>query len=269
MSDDRALDTSEVPAYRDGLRLDGKRIVVAGAGQGIGRQTCHALAQAGARLVCMDVDSDAADHVARETDGIPVVADVRDPGDLARVLDAAESEFGGLDGIVDIVGMAKWGPLTHISDEDADWTFDMVYKHAWHLVRLGGTRMRKTGGAMCFIASVSGMTGAQWHAPYGAAKAALISLVKSSAVEFGPNGIRVNAVAPGVVWTPRVSAMVDDEGKQQNIDNTPLRRVAIPADIAAAALFLMSPQADYITGQTLVVDGGVGVKFPYPLDALQ
>jgi NAD(P)-dependent dehydrogenase (short-subunit alcohol dehydrogenase family) len=116
------------------------------------------------------------------------------------------------------------------------------------------------------VASVSGITGAPRHAAYGAAKAGLMALVKSAAVELGPVGIRVNAVAPGVVWTPRVSGFLGETGRQSNANNAPLRRVALPADIAAAILFFMSDLAGYVTGQTLVVDGGVGAKFPYPMD---
>ena len=118
---------------------------------------------------------------------------------------------------------------------------------------------------MAFVASVSGLTSAPLHAAYGAAKAGLIGLVKSAAVELGPLGVRVNAVAPGVVWTPRVSGYLGEEGRKTNAANAPLRRVALPADIAAALLFLVSDLASYVSGQTLVVDGGVSAKFPYPL----
>jgi NAD(P)-dependent dehydrogenase (short-subunit alcohol dehydrogenase family) len=124
---------------------------------------------------------------------------------------------------------------------------------------------RGGGGVMVFVASVSGMSSAPRHAAYGAAKAGLIALVKSGAVELGPSGVRVNAVAPGVVWTPRVSAFLGEEGRQRNAENAPLRRVAQPADIAAALLYLASDLAGYVSGQTLVVDGGVGAKFPYPM----
>jgi NAD(P)-dependent dehydrogenase (short-subunit alcohol dehydrogenase family) len=92
-----------------------------------------------------------------------------------------------------------------------------------------------------------------------------MSLVRTAAVELGPTGVRVNAVAPGVVWTPRVSALLGEDGRTRNAANTPLRRVAEPADIAAAILFLSSDLSAYVTGQTLVVDGGVGAKFPYPM----
>jgi NAD(P)-dependent dehydrogenase (short-subunit alcohol dehydrogenase family) len=93
-----------------------------------------------------------------------------------------------------------------------------------------------------------------------------MSLVRTAAVELGPQGVRVNAIAPGMVWTPRVSAYVGDEGRKNNELNTPLRRVALPEDIAAALLFMVSDLSGYVNGQTLVVDGGVSVKFPYPMD---
>ncbi|MGB8943598.1 MAG: SDR family oxidoreductase, partial [Streptomyces sp.] len=108
------------------------------------------------------------------------------------------------------------------------------------------------------------LTAAPLHAAYGAAKAGLISLVRSAAVEYGPRGVRVNAVAPGVVWTPRVAGLIGEEGRVRNARNAPLDRVAETSDIASALLFFASPLSSYVTGQTLVVDGGVGVKFPYP-----
>ena len=117
---------------------------------------------------------------------------------------------------------------------------------------------------MVFVASVSGTTSAPRHAAYGAAKAGLMSLVRTGAVEMGPHNIRVNTVAPGAVWTPR-SRSSSAKRPRANVVNTPLRRIAQPADIAAAILFLASDLAAYVTGQTLGVDGGVGAKFPYPM----
>ncbi|HLF39914.1 MAG TPA: SDR family oxidoreductase, partial [Acidimicrobiia bacterium] len=152
------------------------------------------------------------------------------------------------------------------TDEAWDWTFDMVIRHAFLFGQEAGKVMAEDGGgSMVFIASVSGITSAPMHSPYGAAKAGLMSLVRTMAVELGPKAIRVNAVAPGMVWTPRVSQMVDEEGKQRNVDNAPLRRVALPEDIAGAALFLSSDLSSFVSGHTVVVDGGVGAKFPYPL----
>jgi NAD(P)-dependent dehydrogenase (short-subunit alcohol dehydrogenase family) len=258
-------DNSPVPDYPRLLRLDGRRFVVLGAGQGIGRQASHALASVGARLACVDQDPDLASDIAAEVDATPLSGNAYDRDDMARMFDDAGRALGGIDGVVDIIGMARYANLTEMSDEDWDWHFDIVLRHAFLAMQYGGRAMQANGGAMVFVASVSGITSAPRHSAYGAAKAGLMSLVRSGAVELGPSGIRVNAVAPGVVWTPRVSGYLGEEGRQRNIANTPLRRVAQPADIAAALLFLASDLAAYVTGQTLSVDGGVGAKFPYPM----
>jgi NAD(P)-dependent dehydrogenase (short-subunit alcohol dehydrogenase family) len=261
-----STDDSPVPDYGSLLRLDGKGAVVVGAGQGIGRQTTHALAQAGARVFCIDNQESLAKEIADEVGGIPWSCDARERGEVEDAVAAARSELGRIDCLVDIVGMAKYVALLETSDEDWDWTDGMVLRHAFLFSQYAGKAMVEDGGgAMCFVASVSGLTSAPNHAAYGVAKAGLMSLVRSTAVELGPSGVRSNAVAPGMVWTPRISQFVPEELKKRNEENTPLRRVAQPADIAAAALFLVSDLAAYVTGQTLTVDGGVGVKFPYPM----
>lgn len=260
-------DPNPIPDYPSRLRLDGRGVVVVGAGQGIGRQTVHALAQAGARVVCVDNREDLAREVAEEVGGIPAVADARERADVERVLDEAIRALGRIDAVADIVGMAKYVDAVDTSDEDWDWTMGIVLRHAVLFGQLAGRRMAEAGGgAMIFVASVSGITSAPRHAAYGVAKAGLMSWVRSLAVELGPKGVRVNAVAPGVVWTPRVAAYLSEAGKQKQERNAPLRRIAEPSDIAGAILFLASDLAGYINGQTLVVDGGVGVKFPYPMD---
>jgi NAD(P)-dependent dehydrogenase (short-subunit alcohol dehydrogenase family) len=153
-----------------------------------------------------------------------------------------------------------------LSDEEWAWHFDIVLRHAFLATQLGGRKLAGSGGGvMVFVASASGLTSAPRHAAYGAAKAGLMSLVRTAAVELGPSNVRVNAVAPGVVWTPRIAEMLSAERKAKNEENTPLRRVALPADIAAAILFLASDLSSFVTGQTLVVDGGVSAKFPYPM----
>jgi NAD(P)-dependent dehydrogenase (short-subunit alcohol dehydrogenase family) len=261
-------DDTEVPDYQARLRLDGKGVVVIGAGQGIGRQASHALAQSGARVFCVDIDEGLAGDIAAEVGGVPWSGDATTRTGAERLFADAQRDLERIDGVVDIIGMARYAQLVDLSDEDWNWHHDIVLRHAYLAIQLGGRAMAATGGgAMAFVASVSGLTGAPHHAAYGAAKAGLMALVRSAAVELGPSGIRVNAVAPGVVWTPRVSGFLGEEGRQRNNANTPLRRVALPADIASALLFLMSDLAAYVNGQTLVVDGGVGAKFPYPLDS--
>jgi NAD(P)-dependent dehydrogenase (short-subunit alcohol dehydrogenase family) len=134
-------------------------------------------------------------------------------------------------------------------------------QHAYPLLAARG------GGTMAFVSSASGVGSAPYHSAYGAAKAALISLVKSAAIEFGDAGVRVNAVAPGTVATPRFVDFLGDEGVSLNAHNAPLgRNSSAPFDIAAALLFLSSPMSAFITGQVLLADGGVGVKYAYPLE---
>jgi NAD(P)-dependent dehydrogenase (short-subunit alcohol dehydrogenase family) len=172
--------------------------------------------------------------------------------------------------VVDIVGMAQYaGLLEGLDDELWQWHQDICLRHVYLALQIGGRRLRDAGGgSMVFVASASGISAAPEHAAYGAAKAGVMALVPSAAVELGPHGIRVNAVAPGVVWTPRVSGYLGEKGRQRNAENAPLGRVALPADIAAAILFFTSDLSSYVSGQTLSVDGGVGVKFPYPMPEL-
>ena len=260
------LDADAVPDYPGWLRLDGRTIVCIGAGQGIGRQAAHALAAVGAIVLCVDIEPDRAALVADEVGGLAWSGDVTDRADSARLFRDAEKALGEVHGVVDIVGMARYASIADTDDDGWAWHHDIVLRHAWLALQHGTPALRRAGGgSFAFVASVSGLGGAPLHAAYGAAKAGLASLVRSAAVELGPSGIRVNAVAPGVVWTPRVSGYLGDAGRRANEANTPLGRVALPADIAAALLFLSSDLASYVSGQVLVVDGGVSAKFPYPL----
>ena len=261
-----SIDDSPVPDFPGRLRLDGRRFVLIGAGQGIGRQAAHALTAVGARVFCIDVEPKLADEIAQEVGGVAGSGDATDRTDAERLFTEAQSAFGGLDGVVDIVGMAHYADLVDLTDDEWNWHFDICLRHAFLAMQLGGRALAAAGGgAMVFVASVSGITSAPRHSAYGAAKAGLMSLVRSAAVELGPSNVRVNAVAPGVVWTPRVSGLLGDEGRERNERNAPLRRVAYPADIASALLFLASDLAACVSGQTLVVDCGVGAKFPYPM----
>jgi len=251
-------DESPVPDYPGLLRLDGRRFLVLGAGQGIGRQASHALASVGARLACVDQDADLDDDIATEVDATPLSGNAFDRDDMARLFDDAGRVLGGLDGVVDIIGMARYADLIEMSDEDWNWHFDIVLRHAFLAMQYGGRAMRAGGGAMVFVASVSGITSAPRHSAYGAAKAGLMSLVRTGAVELGPAGIRVNAVAPGTIATEMQREMIKS-GRASTagyLDRIPLGRVGDPSEIGEAVAFLMSPRASYITGVVLPVDGG-------------
>lgn len=260
-------DNSPVPDFLSRLRVDGKTFVVAGAGVGMGRMTSHALAQAGAAtVVCVDVDADRAQEIAAEIGpcGVAWSGDVTTREDAARLAADVQAINGSIDGLVDIIGMARWESLLDMTDETFNWEIDICFRHAFLLSQEFGRRMVNTGGGtMVFIASVSGLTAAPMHAAYGAAKAALMAWIQSIAVELGPHNVRANAIAPGTILSPRMDAVFTDEQRAANAANTPLGRMGATADIAGAALFFSSDMSAYITGRTLVIDGGVDAKFPY------
>jgi NAD(P)-dependent dehydrogenase (short-subunit alcohol dehydrogenase family) len=260
-------DESPVPDFLSRLRLDGRTFVVAGAGVGMGRMTSHALAQAGAStIVCVDVEPGRAEEIAAEIGpaGIPWTGDVTTRSGAAALAEAAAAINGRIDGLVDIIGMARWESILDMTDDTFDWEIDICLRHAYLLSQEVGRRMVTTGGGtMVFIASVSGLTAAPMHAAYGAAKAGLMAWVQSLAIELGPHGVRANAVAPGTILSPRMDAVFTADQRAANAGNAPLGRMGGTSDIASAALFLSSDMAGYITGRTLVVDGGVDAKFPY------
>ena len=251
------------------LRLDGKGMIVVGAGQGIGRQTAAALAQAGAHVLCCDIREDLAHEIAAEIGATPWVGDATKRDDVERLVADAAVTLGRIDGFVDIIGISHYADAIAVDDEHWYWQFDIVLRHAFLLSQCVGQAMQATGGGtMVFICSSAAYTAAPQTAPYGAAKAALISWIKSIADELGPSGIRANGVAPGMVYTPRVSGLIGEEGRALVSGLTPLQRMGVPSDIAAAALFLTSDLSSFVTGQTLLVDGGITNRFPYPMDEL-
>jgi NAD(P)-dependent dehydrogenase (short-subunit alcohol dehydrogenase family) len=258
-------DAEPVPDYRRLLDLTGREYLVVGAGQGMGRQVCHALAQAGAsRVLCADIEAGRAARVADEIGvGVAWHGDVATADGAQALTAAAGGLLGRLDGLVDIVGQASWAPIAGLRREVWNRDFAMCLEHAYLVSQGVIDLMRDGGGSMVFISSVSGLYGAPNHAAYGAAKAALISWVQSLAVELGPLGIRANSVAPGTVLTPRMRVLWDEPKRRAVAANAPLGRLGATADIAGAVLFLISDLAGFITGKTLVVDGGVGSKFPY------
>lgn len=259
------LDDSAIPDYPGLLRLDGRVAMVVGAGQGNGRHTAHALASAGAAVACVDVDPDLAREIAAEVGGLACVADARQRADVERVLAETRAAYGRLDAVVDIVGVALWAGLLDVTDEDWDEAFGLVLRHAQLITQIAGRHMVAAGGGtMVFIASVSGLTSAPNHAAYGAAKAGLLSLVRTAAVELGPSNVRVNAIAPGAIRTPRLLRALGGRGPGDlSPPVEPLGHSGEPRDIASAALFLCSDLSRHVTGHTLVVDGGATARFAY------
>ncbi|MGW5151495.1 SDR family NAD(P)-dependent oxidoreductase [Rhodococcus koreensis] len=252
---------SDVP--RPVLDLTARRILVLGAGQGIGEETVRMLDAAGAEVLCVDRDADLAKMIAKQVNGIPLVADVTVPGDLDRVFAEATAD-GPLHGVVDIIGVARAGKLVDATDADLDFEIDLVTRHVLHTLRLAGDALADTGGSVAVVGSLSGESAIPAQGVYGAAKAAAHQLVRVAAVELAPRGIRVNAVAPFFVRTPRLLEAFPPDHWKAVAAATPNRRVAEPADIAGVLTFLLSDLALHVTGQIIPVDGGLSVTVPLP-----
>ncbi|MCU1343774.1 MAG: short-chain dehydrogenase/reductase [Acidimicrobiia bacterium] len=261
-----ATDNTPVPDYQHLLRLDGKNLVVAGAGQGMGRQSSHALAQCGANVMCVDIVDVRAREVAEEVHGVAYCGDMTRESEVIAMVEQAKLSFGGpIHGFIDIIGIAEWIAVSDMAESVWDSQFDMCLRHAYLLSKHIGKHMIDSGtaGTMVFIASVHGLTASVRHAAYGAAKAGLISLVRTIADEMGGAGIRANAIAPGSILTPRMEIALDEERRREAGSVAPLGRMGLTSEIASAALFLTSDLSSYVTGHTLVVDGGVVIADPY------
>jgi NAD(P)-dependent dehydrogenase (short-subunit alcohol dehydrogenase family) len=262
------IDTSAVPDYRQLSSLAGRTAVVVGAGNGIGRQTAHALAARDASILCVDIEEDRARHVAQEVGGHALVTDVTTASGAREVVEAVKN-LPPVKTIVDIVGMSAFAWIPETSDELWASSRRINLDHAIQLLRHVAPAVADAGGGtMVFVASISGMYGATRHAAYGAHKAALMSLVRSAAVELGPSGIRVNAVAPGVIWTDRIGGAIGEERRGEWTGRTPTGRLGSPSDIASTLAYLATDESAHVNGQTIVIDGGLGTAFPYPVEAL-
>lgn len=250
------------------LGLSGKRAVVSGAGYiperaGHGWFTSLALADAGASVACIDIDEQRAEQIAgaivgRGGTAIPIVADMTDPEQVGRAIDDVEAALGGIDVCVDIIGGATWSKVEDFTPRLWDAAIHYNLTQVFYLFQAAAKYMigQGSGGSLVAIASVDGIASATYHAAYGAAKAGVISLVKTFADELGRYGIRANAVAPGNVGTGNE----DQPPGEYNVNG--INPLAAPRahDIANAALFLSSELAARITGQTLVVDGGATIR---------
>lgn len=256
MSDD--FDHEPIPDYVARTGLAGRVCVVVGGGRGIGRQTLHALRQAGAQTVCIDADADRARVVAAETGGRAYRLDVTKAEEVQAVFKAIVEDCGKLDGVVDIVGASIGRPLLEVDETLISQNFELNLFQAIHVTRVASALMARTGGgSVVLVGSAAGITNLPNQAMYGTAKAALHHFTRYAATELGHLGVRVNAVAPGYVRTERMVTRFGPEIWTEIAENAPLQRAGETSDIAGAALFLTSELSSFITGQILVADGGV------------
>ncbi len=245
------------------LGLEGRAALVIGGGQGMGEASCRLLAEAGCDVAVADIAEDRATRVAglvaeRGRQGHVVVGDVLDDAQVPGIVADAEGKLGRIDVLVSIVGQSAFGPALEMAPQTWDLDMSRNLRYFFVLAREVAKVMIKhgKGGAVVGIASVDGLQGSANHAAYGAAKAGLISLVKSLAVEWAPHGIRVNAVAPGHIVTPRLSD-TNERAAFYAGSPIPMKRRGQPDDIARAVTFLASDLAGYVSGVSLPVDGGL------------
>jgi 3-oxoacyl-[acyl-carrier protein] reductase len=241
------------------IDLMGRTALVTGSTRGIGRAIAESLAGAGARVAVVGRDqakaAEAAGAVGNGAQGF--AADVGDPTSIIALIEAVEKAFGQIDILVNNAGLTRDNILFRIKNEDWDTVLDANLRGAFIAIRTASRGMiKRRWGRIINIASVVGITGNKGQANYAASKAGLIGLTKSVAKELGSRNVLVNAVAPGFIETDMTAAMTP-EARSALSGQIPLERLGTPKDIAGVVTFLASDHAAYITGQTLVVDGGM------------
>lgn len=266
-------------------RLEGKIAIVTGSGRGIGKAAALRLAREGADVVVADIDSNTAGQTAGEIRAVgrkslACETDVSDVSQIQSMVETVVAEFGRIDILVNVAGVAQTKPFIELTEEGWDRIIDANLKGTAFCIRAVGEQMIKqvpdeikaagradrSFGKIVSFSSISGRRGRAMQAAYAASKAGIISITQSAALAFAPYNINVNAVCPGVIPTPmweqidrqrsRIFGLAPGESMKSFIQQIPLKRAGSPEDVAGVVAFLCSPDADYMTGQTLNVDGG-------------
>jgi NAD(P)-dependent dehydrogenase (short-subunit alcohol dehydrogenase family) len=262
---------TQVPSVTPGKGLDlaGSRILVVGAGQGgLGEAVVRLLVAEGAHVAGFDIDEG---RLKGTLDGVSAgpgkaigrIVDATDPAAMQAALDDAEAEIGPMDGMVHVVGgnhREWWHPIEQFPLEQFDEVLRINFRAALVGAQVVGARMlERRSGSIVFVSSISSLQGMAYAAAYAVAKAGINSLVQTMALELGQAGVRVNAIAPGTIVTIQ-SPDGEDETTREAV---PLRRRGRPDDIAAPILFMLSPLANFVSGQVLAVDGGCMARPSY------
>jgi 3-oxoacyl-[acyl-carrier protein] reductase len=240
----------------DFASLEGKRALVTGASRGIGLAIAEELARAGAEVVVgYRSGANEAEELAGRIGGRAVQADVSDPDEAKQLVE----EAGDLDVLVNNAGITRDGLLARMPDEDWRDVIETNLSGAFYTCRAAARgMMRRRGGSIVNVSSIVGVHGNPGQTNYSAAKAGIIGFTKALARELGSRGVRANVVAPGYVTT-RLTDVLPEELQQAMLANTPLGRLGSPEDVAGAVRFLASGEASFITGEVLLVDGGLGM----------
>jgi len=242
--------------------LEGKKAVVTGAGRGIGRSIALALARNGADVAVLDMDEAGAGETAGiiEQTGrksLALAVDVSRLSEVEEAINKILDLWGSIDIVVNNAGITRDNLLIRMKEDEWDSVIAVNLKGSFNLSKaVARSMMKQRSGCIVNIASIIGMMGNAGQANYAASKGGLIALTKSLAKEMAPRGIRVNAVAPGFIAT-EMTDKIPEKLREEMVRSIPLGRMGEPDDVAAVVSFLTSPAAGYITGQVIVVDGGM------------
>ena len=247
--------------------LSGKTAVITGSSRGIGKAIAQRLAEHGANVVISSRKADACEAVAAEINAagggraIAAPASISSKEELQGMVDQTRDAFGHVDILIcNAASNPYYGPMAGISDDQFRKILDNnVIANHWLIQMVAPQMLERKDGAIVIISSIGGLKGDPGIGAYNISKAADFQLARNLAIEYGPSNVRVNCIAPGLIQTDFARALWESPEAQKRF-RAPLRRIGQPDEIAGAAVFLASPAASYMTGQTLVIDGGVMIQ---------
>ena len=243
------------------LELNKKIALITGSARGIGKTIAEKFQEQGATIVITDINEqtldDAVEELSKNGEVMGLKMNVADADSVQQAVDAVIEKYGRIDVLVNNAGITKDGMMSRMEEAEFDSVIAVNLKGTFNATKsVSQYMLKKRSGNIINISSVVGIIGNVGQANYSASKAGVIGLTKTSAKEFAKRGIRVNAIAPGFIKT-EMTDQLSDAAKEALYSNIPLKRLGLPDDIANAAVFLASDNAGYITGQVLVVDGGM------------
>ncbi|MEG3122870.1 SDR family NAD(P)-dependent oxidoreductase [Sphingomonas sp. GB1N7] len=249
--------------------LTGKVAIITGSTKGIGKASAFELAQHGAKVVISSRKQDACDAVAGEINtkygagtAIAVAANISDKAGLQHLVDETRAVFGQIDVLVcNAASNPYYGPQSGISDEQFRKILDNnIISNHWLIAMVAPEMRARKSGAIVIVSSIGGIRGTTTIGAYAISKAADMQLARNLAHEFGPDNVRINCIAPGLIKTDFARALWEDPERIEAANTrVPLRRIGVPEEIAGAVVFLSSPASAFMTGQSIVIDGGVTI----------